>query len=76
MEKNAFRQADHRRVPRQQRPRRWPFRGARPLLLTTTGARSGEPRTTPLAYLPDGAEGMLVVAFAGEHRTPGPGMTT
>ncbi|NUR90593.1 MAG: nitroreductase family deazaflavin-dependent oxidoreductase [Nonomuraea sp.] len=40
------------------------FEGARLLLLTTTDARSGTPRTTPLAYLPDGVDRMLVVASA------------
>ncbi len=33
-----------------------PFEGARLLLLTTIGAQSGAPHTTPLGYLPDGAE--------------------
>ncbi|MEU1728890.1 nitroreductase/quinone reductase family protein [Nonomuraea sp. NPDC005692] len=41
------------------------FEGARLLLLTTTGARSGKPHTTPLGYLPDGGERMLVIASAG-----------
>lgn len=41
------------------------FEGARLLLLTTTGARSGKPHTTPLAYLPDGVERMLVIGSAG-----------
>ncbi|MEV1003137.1 nitroreductase/quinone reductase family protein [Nonomuraea sp. NPDC050202] len=41
-----------------------PFEGARLLLLTTTGARSGAPHTTPLGYLPDG-ERLLVIASAG-----------
>lgn len=41
------------------------FEGARLLLLTTTGARSGRPHTTPLGYLPDGGERMLVIASAG-----------
>ncbi|MDI6103773.1 nitroreductase/quinone reductase family protein [Actinoplanes sp. NEAU-A12] len=40
------------------------FEGARLLLLTTTGARSGRPHTVPLAYLPDG-ERMLVIGSAG-----------
>jgi deazaflavin-dependent oxidoreductase (nitroreductase family) len=31
------------------------------LLLTTTGARSGEARTTPLGYAPDGGPDRLVV---------------
>ncbi len=41
-----------------------PFEGGRLLLLTTTGARSGARRTTPLAYLPDGSR-KLVLASAG-----------
>ena len=31
-----------------------PYTGATMLLLTTTGARTGRPHTTPLMYLPDG----------------------
>jgi deazaflavin-dependent oxidoreductase (nitroreductase family) len=31
------------------------------LLLTTTGARSGQPRTTPLATMPDGEDAFYVV---------------
>ncbi|RCG26883.1 nitroreductase family deazaflavin-dependent oxidoreductase [Sphaerisporangium album] len=42
-----------------------PFEGGRLLLLTTTGARSGRPHTTPLAYLPDGGERTLVIASGG-----------
>ncbi|MEO3977955.1 nitroreductase/quinone reductase family protein [Streptomyces sp. CAU 1734] len=41
------------------------FEGARLLLLTTTGARSGRPRTTPVGYLPDGGARVLVIASAG-----------
>jgi deazaflavin-dependent oxidoreductase (nitroreductase family) len=41
------------------------FEGARMILLTTTGARSGKPHTTPVGYLPDGAERILVIASAG-----------
>nr|MDT0657936.1 nitroreductase/quinone reductase family protein [Micromonospora sp. DSM 115978] len=41
-----------------------PFEGARLLLLTTTGARSGKPHTTPVGYLPDG-ERIIVIASAG-----------
>lgn len=41
------------------------FEGARLLLLTTTGARSGRPHTVPLGYLPDGGERMLVIGSAG-----------
>ncbi|GLF96933.1 nitroreductase/quinone reductase family protein [Streptomyces yaizuensis] len=42
-----------------------PFEGARLLLLTTTGARTGAPHTTPLGALPDGAGRTLVIASAG-----------
>lgn len=42
-----------------------PFAGARLLLLTTTGARSGAPHTVPLGYLPDGGGRVLVIASAG-----------
>ncbi|MFD5574665.1 nitroreductase/quinone reductase family protein [Streptomyces cadmiisoli] len=41
------------------------FEGARLILLTTTGARSGAPHTTPVGYLPDGADTVLVIASAG-----------
>ncbi|WP_409471175.1 nitroreductase/quinone reductase family protein [Streptomyces sp. HC307] len=47
------------------------FEGARLILLTTTGARSGAPHTTPVGYLPDGGERILVIASAGgAHRHP------
>ncbi|MEU9485304.1 nitroreductase/quinone reductase family protein [Streptomyces decoyicus] len=41
-----------------------PFEGGRLLLLTTVGARSGAPHTTPLGYLPDGGARVLVIASA------------
>ncbi|MBQ1089205.1 nitroreductase/quinone reductase family protein [Streptomyces sp. B93] len=41
------------------------FEGARLLLLTTKGARTGRPHTTPVGYLPDGADRVLVIASAG-----------
>jgi deazaflavin-dependent oxidoreductase (nitroreductase family) len=41
-----------------------PFEGAPVLLLTTTGARSGQQRTTPVMYLPDG-ERMVIFASKG-----------
>ncbi|GLZ39483.1 nitroreductase/quinone reductase family protein [Actinokineospora sp. NBRC 105648] len=41
------------------------FEGARLILLTTTGARSGTPHTTPLGYLPDGGERVIVIGSAG-----------
>ncbi|MFC7623317.1 nitroreductase/quinone reductase family protein [Microlunatus sp. GCM10028923] len=42
-----------------------PFEGARLILLTTTGARSGRPHTVPLGYLPDGGDRLLVIGSAG-----------
>ncbi len=44
--------------------------GARILLLTTTGRRSGEPRTAPLLYLRDGARFAVVASFGGHARHP------
>jgi deazaflavin-dependent oxidoreductase (nitroreductase family) len=41
------------------------FDGARLLLLTTIGARSGRPHTVPVGYLPDGGGRVLVIASAG-----------
>ena len=41
-----------------------PFAGRRLLVLTTTGARSGLPRTSPLAYTRDG-EAYVVIASKG-----------
>lgn len=41
------------------------FEGARLILLTTTGARTGTPHTTPVGYLADGGERILVIASAG-----------
>ncbi|ANS66160.1 hemerythrin HHE cation binding domain-containing protein [Streptomyces lincolnensis] len=38
--------------------------GARLILLTTTGARTGTPHTTPVGYLPDGGDRILVIASA------------
>ncbi|GCE06514.1 nitroreductase family deazaflavin-dependent oxidoreductase [Dictyobacter aurantiacus] len=41
-----------------------PFEGAPLLLLTSTGAKSGQQRTTPLVYLPEG-ERMVIFASKG-----------
>jgi len=41
------------------------FEGARLILLTTTGARTGTPHTAPVGYLPDGGDRILVIASAG-----------
>src|ERR687888_801632 len=51
------------------------LRGAKLLELTTTGARSGLPRTVTLAWFPDGKDAWLVVAsyraaFCHRRRRP------
>jgi deazaflavin-dependent oxidoreductase (nitroreductase family) len=40
------------------------------LLLTTTGRRSGQPRTTPLNYLKDGDDFVIVASYGGDDRDP------
>jgi deazaflavin-dependent oxidoreductase (nitroreductase family) len=40
------------------------------LLLTTTGARSGQPRTSPLSYLADGGRYVVFAANAGAPTHP------
>jgi len=40
------------------------------LLLTTTGRKSGEPRTTPLSYLRDGDDCIIVASNNGADRHP------
>jgi deazaflavin-dependent oxidoreductase (nitroreductase family) len=48
-----------------------PFQGAPLLLLTTTGRRSGVPRTSPIMYLDDGTGRWLVFASkAGADTDP------
>jgi deazaflavin-dependent oxidoreductase (nitroreductase family) len=44
--------------------------GAPSLLLTTTGRKTGRPRTTALFYLPDGDRQVLVASYAGDRRHP------
>lgn len=46
------------------------FEGARLLLLTTTGARTGAPHTTPLGYLPDGARNLIIGSAGGGPKHP------
>ena len=41
------------------------------VLLTTTGARSGQPRTMPLVRVPMGDELALIGSNYGQERTPG-----
>ena len=40
------------------------------LLLTTTGAKSGQPRTVPLAYITSGEEVVLIASRGGDTRHP------
>ena len=40
------------------------------LLLTTTGRRTGRPRTTPLFYMPDGDRLVLIASYGGDDRDP------
>jgi deazaflavin-dependent oxidoreductase (nitroreductase family) len=40
------------------------------LLLTTTGRRSGEPRTTPVVYLADGERLVVIGSNAGNANAP------
>ncbi|RZS40836.1 deazaflavin-dependent oxidoreductase (nitroreductase family) [Herbihabitans rhizosphaerae] len=46
------------------------FADARMILLTTTGARSGQRRTTPMVYFPDGDRLLVVASNAGATRHP------
>jgi deazaflavin-dependent oxidoreductase (nitroreductase family) len=41
------------------------------LLLTTTGRKTGQPRTNALMYLPDGDNCVVIASNAGEPRHPG-----
>lgn len=47
-----------------------PFEGLPLLLLTTTGARSGQPRTTPMAYFRDGKQLVVFAANGGSRHNP------
>ncbi|MBI2764328.1 MAG: nitroreductase family deazaflavin-dependent oxidoreductase [Chloroflexi bacterium] len=40
------------------------------LILTTTGAKSGEKRTTPLVYLPDGDRYVIIASKGGAPTQP------
>ncbi|MBV8084266.1 MAG: nitroreductase family deazaflavin-dependent oxidoreductase [Chloroflexi bacterium] len=44
--------------------------GAPLLLLTTTGAKSGRKRATPLVYLPDGDRQIIFASHQGAERHP------
>jgi deazaflavin-dependent oxidoreductase (nitroreductase family) len=47
-----------------------PFEGAPVLLLTSTGARSGEQRTTPVVYQQDGERMVIFASKAGAPENP------
>ena len=47
-----------------------PFEGATLLLLTTTGAKSGQPRLTPLAYLTIDDKMIIIGSKAGADTNP------
>jgi deazaflavin-dependent oxidoreductase (nitroreductase family) len=47
------------------------FAGRPVLLLTTTGAKSGEPRTTPLVYSHDGDTVVIIASKGGSPTHPG-----
>lgn len=46
-------------------------KGSTVLLLTTTGRKSGEPRTTPLIYAQDGDRYVIVASKGGAPEHPG-----
>ena len=46
------------------------WKGAHVLLLTTTGRKSGEPRTTPLIYGQEGGRYLLVASKGGSDEPP------
>ena len=47
-----------------------PFAGGALLLLTTTGAKSGQPRVSPLAYTKDGDRFVIIASKAGAPTNP------
>jgi deazaflavin-dependent oxidoreductase (nitroreductase family) len=47
------------------------FEGANLLLLTTTGAKSGQPRVSPLAYFRIDGKLIIIGSFAGADVNPG-----
>ena len=47
-----------------------PFKGRNLLLLTTTGAKSGEARTTPLVYSKDGDRMVIIASMGGAPKHP------
>lgn len=47
-----------------------PFEGRPLLLLTTTGAKSGQPYTAPMMYVPDGERLLVIASNAGAPAHP------
>jgi len=47
-----------------------PFEGAPMMLLTTTGAKSGQARTSPVVYTKDGARYVIIASKAGAPTNP------
>jgi deazaflavin-dependent oxidoreductase (nitroreductase family) len=47
-----------------------PFEGASLVLLTTIGAKSGEPRTSPLVHVVDGDRLVIAASYAGADKNP------
>jgi deazaflavin-dependent oxidoreductase (nitroreductase family) len=48
----------------------WAFAGRPLLLLTTTGARSGQPHTSPMMYIPEGDRLLVIASNIGAPRHP------
>ncbi len=46
------------------------FANAHMLILTSTGAKSGKPRTNPLVYLPDGDDMVIIASKGGAPTNP------
>jgi len=46
------------------------YRGSPVLLLTTTGRRSGQPRTMPLLYIDDGDRKVVAASYLGAEHHP------
>src|SRR5687768_5923216 len=46
------------------------FEGANMVLITTTGAKSGNKRTNPLVYLPDGERIVIIASNGGADNHP------
>jgi deazaflavin-dependent oxidoreductase (nitroreductase family) len=47
-----------------------PFEGASLVLMTTTGAKSGNERTNPVVYFPDGDRIYVIASAAGADKHP------